>query len=266
MTLPLNLVLVRHGQSEGNDANQRSREGDNSAFTDQFLNQHSQYWKLTQTGKSQAQHAGMWIKRNIEFNFDRFYVSEYDRAMQTAGLLEIKGAQWSPKISLRERDRGEIDVVPDDVLKSKYAMVLEHRKRSAFFWRPPGGESLADVEQRIRSFLVTLDREAAGKNVIVVCHGEVMWVFRFILESMSLERYNDLDNSRDPADKINNCQIIWYRRVDNHEVSDSYLAMTSVNPVYDYSKKGAWHTIKRGKLSNQDLRDRYETEASEAGA
>lgn len=254
MTLPKNLVLVRHGQSEGNVANKQSRAGDHSAFTDQFLNQHSQYWKLTDQGRREAGLAGEWINEYFP-KFDRYYVSEYHRAMETAALLNLEDAQWSTKVSLRERDRGEIDVLPDHVLKSKYAEVLKRRDLSAFFWRPPEGESLADVDQRIRSFLITLDREARDQDVIVVCHGEVMWTFRFILESMSLERFYKLDRSRDDRDRIHNCQIIWYSRklAGASRMSDSYNRMRSVCP-WDLRKSvNTWQNIQRRKYSNRDL-------------
>lgn len=260
MALPRNLVLVRHGQSEGNLANKLSRAGDNSAFTDQFLSQHSQYWKLTDQGREEARLAGEWLRKDTAEHFpkfDRFYVSEYDRAMETAALLGIENAQWSTKISLRERDRGEIDVTPDDVLKTQYAEVLKRRDQSAFFWRPPEGESLADVDQRIRSFLVTLDREAEDQNVIVVCHGEVMWVFRFILESMSLTRFNQLDQSDDDKDKIHNCQIIWYNRDPGayHLTGPqaNYRMMRSVCPWNLSKSTNTWQLIERHKYSNEDL-------------
>lgn len=257
MSLPVNLVLIRHGRSQGNDANAKSRDGDNSAFTDQFLDTHSQYWDLTEEGFEQAVKAGLWIRDKLgDGYFDKFYVSAYTRALKTAGFLMIPQALWSPKVSLRERDRGEIDVLPDDVLQAKYAEVMQRRKRSAFFWRPPEGESLADVEQRIRQFLSTLEREASSHNAVVVCHGEVMWMFRFILESMSLERFIELDESEEPFDKIHNCQIIQYTREDvenDNQVGSRYEFMRSVCPWDQTKSSNDWQKIERRKLTNADL-------------
>jgi phosphohistidine phosphatase SixA len=42
----------------------------------------------------QAEIAGKWVKENIAERFDRYYCSEYTRAMETASLLDMKGAKW----------------------------------------------------------------------------------------------------------------------------------------------------------------------------
>ncbi len=34
------------------------------------------------------------MKENIAERFDRYYCSEYTRAMETAALLDMKGAKW----------------------------------------------------------------------------------------------------------------------------------------------------------------------------
>src|SRR3989338_3726543 len=97
MTLPIDLVLVRHGQSEGNAAKRRSEAGDHSAFTKEFLNRHSASFRLTDKGCAQAQRAGEYIRKEFYGNgiiFDRFVTSEYIRAKETAGLLDLPNAQW----------------------------------------------------------------------------------------------------------------------------------------------------------------------------
>ena len=43
----MDLVLVRHGQSEGNVARSRSMMGDHSLYVGEFLNRHSSLWRLT---------------------------------------------------------------------------------------------------------------------------------------------------------------------------------------------------------------------------
>ena len=91
MALPMDLVLVRHGQSEGNIAKRRSEAGDNSAFTPEFRKRHSSSLRLTGRGRSQAQMAGIWLRNEFP-DFDRYLVSEYLRAMETAAHLSLPGA------------------------------------------------------------------------------------------------------------------------------------------------------------------------------
>jgi hypothetical protein len=69
---PLELVLVRHGQSEGNEAVARSQHGDLSAYTPEFKNKHSSTYRLTDKGIQQAKVAGQWIRENIGEKFDRY--------------------------------------------------------------------------------------------------------------------------------------------------------------------------------------------------
>ena len=44
-------------------------------------------------------------------SFDRFYVSEYIRCMETAARLNIPYARWFAEVFLRERDWGQMDLM-----------------------------------------------------------------------------------------------------------------------------------------------------------
>jgi len=74
------------------------------------------------------------------------------------------------------------------------------------------GESIAAVCSRLAKVIARLHRECSDKRVVIVCHGEVMWAFRVILERMSQVQYKDLDQSTSIKDKIHNCQILHYTR------------------------------------------------------
>ena len=103
--LPIDLVFVRHGQSEGNVANRASRNRDNSFFTPEFLERHSRTFRLTDKGIAQAEAAGEWLRANVPTLFDRFYVSDYIRAKETAVHLHLPHAFWRQEFHLRERDK-----------------------------------------------------------------------------------------------------------------------------------------------------------------
>lgn len=255
MTMPVDLVLVRHGESEGNVANKRSRRGDNSAFTKTFRNRHSSQWRLTDRGKEQARVAGRWIRDTIGRHFDRCYVSEYLRAMETAALLKLPGAEWYKEFYLRERDWGELDVMPDDERRRRFAGALRKREADSFFWTPPGGESMAQLCLRVDRVLNTLHRECSDMKVIIVCHGEVMWAFRVRLERMSQGRFIALDESTRPADHIHNCQVIHYTRRDpgTDALLRRYDWMRSVCPTDPKKSFNLWVPIVRERHSNTDL-------------
>jgi len=263
MTMPINLVLVRHGQSEGNIANRKSRKGDHSAFEiPEHINRGGSDFRLTDLGIEQAKKAGEWLQREFPEGFERCYVSTYVRAQETAYLLGIKNAIWNLESNLRERDWGDLDNISEPERQKRYEDLLLRREFNALNWRPPNGETLLEVKPRIDRLLSTLHRECENINVLVVCHGEVMRIFRYLLERMTDERYfKVVNNSKNPHDKIHNCQILQYTRkqVDNDGVILDRLnkkieMMRSVWP-YDMEKsRNTWEKIIRPKLTNEDLK------------
>ena len=255
MTMPIDLVLVRHGESEGNVAFRRSADGDHSLINDAFLNRHSSRWRLTDLGVRQAHAAGDWLRRNVAVEFDRYYVSEYLRAMETAGHLGFPHAEWRCEFFLRERDWGVFDLMSFQERRQRYSEDLARRKLDAFYWTPPGGESLASVALRIDRVLNTLHRECADKRVLIVCHGEVMWTFRVRLERMSQERYGELDRDKDVKVKLHNCQVLHYtRRCPHTGTIAPYLGwLRSTCPWDEDLSDNQWRPIERNKYSSTDL-------------
>ncbi len=259
MGMPRNLILVRHGESEGNVASNRSKKGDDSGYSPEFRNRHSSTWRLTKKGCVQAKAAGIWIKKNLGLTFDRHYTSEYIRAMETSGLLGIKDAEWLVDFYLRERDWGDLDVMPVSERDKRYAEAMNRRRIDSFFWNPPNGQSMADLCLRIDRVLQTLHRECEGRDVIITCHGEVMWAFQVRLERLSQERFRELDLSRNPHDRIHNCQIIHYTRAaDPNEFAEGdsfpYLRWKrSICPWDPSLSSNEWQEIERKKFTNREL-------------
>lgn len=255
MTMPINLVLVRHGESEGNFANKLSRKGDHSNFTKEFKERHSSLWRLTDKGIEQAKTAGKWLKDNLDFQFDRFYTSEYLRAMETAALLNLPRAKWYRDFYLRERSIGVLDGLSEEEKKKKFADEMKRRKRDGFFWAPPGGEAMADACLRVDRNLDTLSRECDDKNVVIVCHGEIILPYRVRLERMTQSRYYKLTRSKNPFDRIHNCQILHFTRRNPRtgEQAGHLNWFRSVCPTDLSLSRNEWEIIKRPKFTNKQL-------------
>lgn len=255
MTMPIDLVLVRHGESEGNLANKLSRGGDHSTFTEEFKRRHNSQLRLTDRGRDQAQAAGKWITGNIGTTFDRFYVSEYARALETAALLNLPEAIWYREFYLRERDWGQLDIMSHEERLQRFAEEMARRERDQFYWAPAGGESMANVCLRLERVLDTLHRECQDKKVIVVCHGGIILSIRVRLERMPQRRFYRLDQSREVYDVIHNCQIIHYTRRDpvSGKLTKYVNWVRSVCP-WDLSlSSNEWQHIERKKYTNGDL-------------
>lgn len=255
MTMPVDLVLVRHGESEGNVAVRRSKRGDTSLYTEEFCARHSYSWRLTDKGLAQAKMAGAWIREHIGPAFDRYYCSEFVRAMETAALLDLEGARWRSEFYLRERNYGGIDVMPPAERFAKYGEIMARRSIDDLFWTPPHGESMADLCLRVERFFDTLHRECADKRVIVVCHGEVMWAFRVRLERMNRRVYKAFDASTHPFDRIHNCQVLHYTRRDpaDGQLSPRLDWFRSICPTDLRRSRNDWEKVTRPTYGNEDL-------------
>lgn len=258
MSLPIDLILVRHGQSEGNAAKRLSEKGDHTAFTAIAKGRHSRSYRLSVLGKEQAITAGKWLVKEFSKDgviFDRFIVSEYTRAMETAALLGLPDAVWYRNFYLAERDWGDLETYSENERNKKFKDSLSMRLIEPFFWRPPNGESFAELCLRLDRVLNTLHRECEDKRVIIVCHGEVMRAFRVLLERMSQQRFKGLYLSKEKEDSVHNCEIIHYTRrnpktkvIEDHANWLRRIRPTDL-PVWDTG----WQKIERPRYTNESL-------------
>lgn len=256
MPLPIDLLLVRHGTSEGNAAKRLSEKGDHAAIK-LLEGRHTASFRLTERGRRQAIQAGAWLRG--EFwpgpGFDRYYVSEYTRALETAGLLQLPGARWYTDFYISERDWGDLDVLPEDERNERFGKALQMRNAEPFFWAPPNGENFAHLCLRIDRMLATLARECSDKRVVIVCHGEVMWAFRIRLERMSQLLFKELHLSKEQKYKIHNCQVIHYsrRQEGSGKLEQYYNWMRMIRPTQTPVWQSDWQRIVRKNYTNEDL-------------
>lgn len=257
--MPRNLVLVRHGQSEGNLARQLSERGDDSLFTEQFKQRHSSKFRLTALGRDQAVRAGRYLREDVGLHFDKFLVSYYDRAMETAALLGLPEARWSIELHLRERGMGDFDNMPESSKQKFFENFFRAYQLNPFEWTPPNGESVAEMLDRIWRLLVRMHRKYSEQNVLIVSHGMLMWGFRILLEHLTPWVFIEQSQSSDAKYKIGNCQIIHYTRVDpiTGEEDEKMQWVRSVCP-WDSSRGYAWQPIPRLKFTDQELLERVE--------
>lgn len=255
MTMPVDLVLVRHGESEQNLANRAAKGGDTSLFTDEYRNRHASQHRLTPVGRKQAIVTGQWLRENGLGQFDARFVSEYIRAQETAGLLGLDGPAWALNPQLREREWGDLDGLSWEEREERAEELMRFRDTDPFYWIAPNGESIAQVVIRLRSLFDTLHRECADKRVVVVCHGEVMWALRFMIERMSVSRYMELEGSKAPGVKIYNCQVLHYTRRNpvTGELSAHIDWMKSDCPQQPDNSGEGWEEIIRPRFSNDEL-------------
>jgi broad specificity phosphatase PhoE len=200
------LWLLRHGESAGNRARDEA-EADGRAVID--LAERDMDVPLSDLGRRQAASAGHWLRdMDVRLQPTAVLVSPYVRAMQTADLvLESAGLTGLPRRTderLREREFGILDGLTIRGIRERFPEEADRRARlGKFYHRPPGGESWADVVQRLRSVTTELGRDYPGERVLVVAHEVVVLLFRYILEELSEPEVLELGRSGEIA----NCSL-----------------------------------------------------------
>ncbi|MEA1989184.1 MAG: phosphoglycerate mutase family protein [Pseudomonadota bacterium] len=189
---PKRIILVRHGQSEGNEDSLNYE-----TIPDYALN-------LTPKGQEQAIGAGKEILSIIGDGNIQAYISPYYRTRQTyngiKSVLEdrISGCHEDPRI--REQDWGHLRH-PDD----SRLLVQERNQYSLFYYRMKDGESGADVYDRVSVFFETLYRDFKKddypENTFLVTHGMTLRIFLMRWLHWTVEEYESLENPH-------NCQVL----------------------------------------------------------
>ena len=188
------LLLIRHGESEGNVAATEARlagaEVIDVPARDADVN-------LSDTGREQAKALGTALARIAEeFRPDAVVSSPYARALQTAEI-GVETAGWPVKVRtderLRDRELGILDRLTRLGVDTRFPEEAERRLwLGKLYYRPPGGESWADVALRLRSVLDELNSLGTGHRVMLVCHDAVILLFRYVLEGMNEQEILDL--------------------------------------------------------------------------
>jgi len=192
---PSQLVLIRHAESARNKAKQGT-----TYFADEEARKTVRGipdWKiaLSEEGVLQAQKTGVYMRERFGVP-DYFYHSGYLRTKQTLEeILKAFSVEERSRIMvrmnqfIRERDSGYTYDMTTEEAEANFPWLRDHWDTfGGFFARPPGGESLSDVSQRVYIFLNTLFRDRAGKKVWVQLHGGTLRAFRFILEHWNYEQ------------------------------------------------------------------------------
>lgn len=213
MSMPQDLVLIRHGQSEANVRQRASKRGDNRLFTDDLVTVPDNSWRLTALGAAQAQLAGSHLQNLFPQGFDRYIVSPFMRTRETAANLQLPGAEWEENRIIRERSWGEIDGLSIAEFEENYKQNALYKEKDPIYWAPPAGESMAAViENRSSNFLRGLSRDSSGARVLAVTHGEFITATRMLIEQWSDEQFHQVDV--DPEQKVRNCLMAHYTRRD----------------------------------------------------
>ncbi len=165
-SLPGRIYLVRHGQTEWNQAGRLQGQNDSP---------------LTPLGQNQAALAGRLLRRlSVGDAAPALVSSPLGRARATAEII-CREAGWDSSAirldaRLKEADYGRWEGLTKAEAKASFPAAWRVRQLDRWGKRPPGGESYADLARRAADWWLT--RVDAEQPVVVVTHEMMSRVLR----------------------------------------------------------------------------------------
>jgi broad specificity phosphatase PhoE len=187
------LLLIRHGESAGNIAREEAETAGSEVIDIAWRDADV---PLSDVGHEQAKALGAWLGERRE-PIREVWSSPYLRARQTLDIaLDEAAITTTVHVDerLRDRELGVLDRLTSIGVRARFAGEAERRRLlGKLYYRPPGGESWADVALRLRSFVRELDeRPGQTGTVLIACHDAVVLLFRYILERMDEQALLDM--------------------------------------------------------------------------
>ena len=133
----MDLYFIRHGQTDWN------KQGRMQGSTDIPLNE---------VGLKQAQEvAGALLEKGLQFN--KILSSPLSRALKTAEIINYKmNTTLEVHPQLKEFNFGKWEGQFSKDLKIENLELFNHWLNNGFLVTPPGGDSLGDIQTRLKTF------------------------------------------------------------------------------------------------------------------
>jgi broad specificity phosphatase PhoE len=185
------LNLTRHGESTANLAYQAVHGTD---AEEAGIAERDADVPLSDAGRDQAATLGRWLAALPEEERPTHVIaSPYLRTVDTAKIALAQTSYAAPDgvalrvdERLRDREQGILQGLTALGVKRRYPdEAARLHQLGKFYYRPPGGESWADLALRLRSFYRDLADDAAGGRVLVVTHDAIIVMTRYLVEDLT---------------------------------------------------------------------------------
>ncbi|MBK8586382.1 MAG: histidine phosphatase family protein [Bacteroidetes bacterium] len=216
---PKKIILVRHGESEGNvNKTVYSQKPDYALL-------------ITEKGKLQAYNAGKELKNIIGEERVKFYISPLFRTRMTfeniAQHFSLDKISFIEEPRLREQEWGHLRTLEECIRVDK-----ERDAFGTFYFRIPDGESAADVYDRVSDFFGSLHRDFEKldypENIVIVSHGMTIRLFLMRWFHWTVEEFEKIENP-------DNCQVIIMEKTSNNKY-ELITKLKSHNVVHGYQQ------------------------------
>ncbi len=201
----MDLYLVRHGETESN------------------VERRYQGWSespLSRAGIWQAEKAAHFLGRK---NISGLYCSDLNRAFHTARVIGSSSG-LKPEVTplLREIHFGRWEGMTFDEIERQWGDQIRLWLDDPFNRSAPGGETLDQVCDRMKSFLEHIDEQAnEGKSIVAVSHGGSIRALLFNVLGMDTASFWDLKVANASISLVckenGRFKVAYYNRTDHLE-------------------------------------------------
>ncbi len=172
-----NYFILRHGQTKNNQIGV-IYSGDETKAP-----------PITGKGEKDVKNLIPELRKN---KIDLIVSSDYLRACQTSSIVaDALGVKVIYDKRLRDIDAGIFKGKKTD----EYHKYFEGDDLKRFKSGPPQGENLNQVKKRLLAALASFDKKYGDKNILVVGHGDPLWLLRGMGEGLSDEKMVSKKNS-----------------------------------------------------------------------
>ena len=180
------LWLIRHGESVGNVAASAAEAAGAEAIP---LDIRDADVALSAAGREQAIALRPWLAATLP-SLAAVWCSPYARARETLTLAlgdDIPDARFTVDERLRDRELGILDLLTSVGALQRYPEEIARRRHlGKLYYRPPGGESWADVVLRLRSFFQDASTPGAQvRGALIVAHDAIVMLILHVLLELS---------------------------------------------------------------------------------
>jgi probable phosphoglycerate mutase len=221
------LGIVRHGESTGNVAADLAERNGAEVIE---IPERDAGVPLSETGRDQARAVGAYL-RQLDQPPEIAVASPYLRARQTAELaLDGSSVPLVVDERLRDRELGVLDLLTNAGVQARLPDEARRRTRlGKFYYRPPGGESWADVLLRLRSLMRELREDHPGGRVLLFAHEATVLLIRSLAEGLAEPELMTIARGT----SIANCSISSWR------ADGADLVLELFNAVDHLERRGA---------------------------
>lgn len=125
-------------------------------------------------------------KKIKNLGIDLIYSSDFFRTRQTVGIVVKElGKKVIFDKRLRDINLGIYHGRPKKEFYRDFPRIFPLR----FIKRPLGGESWQDCQKRIFSFFKEIDKKYKRKTILIVSHGDPLWLLEGVVKKWSLEKF-----------------------------------------------------------------------------